>query len=158
MGQEKVRGITTAFLCVCVYNLRSMRSLFFVPSFKWFALFGTHATSQFSFAFFSPFHLIHPERWWCWLCLFLHLFISSRRRPLFKARSKKSRVCVLDDASLAKLFDCSVTVNGNGTVLNVQLLQAATVVGNILDALVGDHFTTFNTQLFQVLAQLCQRF
>jgi hypothetical protein len=60
---------------------------------------------------------------------------------------------VLNDAPLAKLFDCSVSFNGYRTVLNVQLLKASAVIGNILDALIGDHLATFDAQFFQAGAK-----
>ena len=68
--------------------------------------------------------------------------------------SEKTRVRMLNDASLAKLLDHSIAFLGNWAILNVQLLKATTIVGHALDALVADHFTTFHTQLLQVRAIL----
>ena len=60
---------------------------------------------------------------------------------------------MLNDASLAKLFDRSVSFNGYRAILNVELLKTSAVVGNILDSLVGHHLTTFDAQFFQTGAK-----
>ena len=61
---------------------------------------------------------------------------------------------MLDDASLAKLFDSPISFCCDRTILNVELLQAAAMISHILDALIGDHFAAFDTQFFQARAKL----
>ena len=55
---------------------------------------------------------------------------------------------MFDDAPLAKFLHHSITLLRDWTILDVQLLQATTIVGHALDPLVTDHFATFNAQLF----------
>ena len=62
---------------------------------------------------------------------------------------------MFDDAAFAKLLDRSVAPQGDGAVLDVELLQAPTVVGNVLYTLISDHFTAFDTQFFEAETQLC---
>ena len=61
---------------------------------------------------------------------------------------------MFDDAALAKLLHCSVAINSDWTVLNVQLLQSPAVVRHILDSHITDHVTTFDAQFLQVGAVL----
>ena len=57
---------------------------------------------------------------------------------------------MLNDASLAKLLHSPVSFHRDGAVLDVELLQAAAVVGDALNSDITDHVTTFYTQLFQI--------
>lgn len=57
---------------------------------------------------------------------------------------------MFNDAPLAKFLYRSVSIERYGRVLNVKLLQPTAIIGHTLDAVVTDHFTAFNAQLFQV--------
>jgi hypothetical protein len=60
--------------------------------------------------------------------------------------SKEPRIWMFNDASLAKLFHHSVSVNRHWAVLDVQLLEPTTIICYALDAHVTHHFTTFHTE------------
>ena len=57
---------------------------------------------------------------------------------------------MLDDAPSAELFDCPKPFQGDGAVLDVQLLETSAVVSHTLYALVTDHFTALDTELLEV--------
>ena len=57
---------------------------------------------------------------------------------------------MLDYAPPAELFHCPKPFQGDGAILDVQLLEASAVVGNTLYALITDHFTALDTELLEV--------
>ena len=63
---------------------------------------------------------------------------------------KETWMRMFNDAPLAKFLHRSVSIECYGRVLNVKLLQPTAIIGHTLDAVVTDHFTAFNAQLFQV--------
>ena len=54
---------------------------------------------------------------------------------------------MFDYAPSAELFHCPKPLQGDGAVLDVQLLEASAVVGHTLYALITDHFTALDTEL-----------
>jgi hypothetical protein len=65
--------------------------------------------------------------------------------------SAEAGVGVLDDAPPAVLLHRPVALERHaGAVLNVELLQAPAVEGDLPNALVGHEFATFHTQLLQI--------
>lgn len=69
---------------------------------------------------------------------------------------EKPRVGVFDDAFAAELFDGSVSLDGDETILNVQLTKTSAVIGDGSHAFVRHKFATLDAQLFQVGAMFCQ--
>lgn len=57
---------------------------------------------------------------------------------------------MLDDALAAELFDGAVALDGDEAVLDVELAQAAAVVGDGAHALVRHQFAALDAQLLQV--------
>ena len=53
-------------------------------------------------------------------------------------------------APSAELFHCPKPLQGDGAILNVQLLKASAVVSNTLYALITDHFTALDTELLEI--------
>ena len=71
-------------------------------------------------------------------------------------RSVEPGVCVFNQAASAKLFHCPITINGDGAVLNVELLQLPAVIGNALNSLVTHHLAALDAEFFQVGTMFCQ--
>ncbi len=69
---------------------------------------------------------------------------------------EEARVGMFDDALLAKLLHHSVTLQRHRAVLDVQLLQVTTIIGNALQATIANHFTTFQTQLSKAAAMFAE--
>ena len=57
---------------------------------------------------------------------------------------------MFDYAPSAELFHCPKPLQGDGAVLDVQLLEASAVVSHTLYALITDHFATLDTELLEV--------
>ena len=63
---------------------------------------------------------------------------------------EESGIGVFDDALAAELLDSAVALDGDETVLDVELPQSAAVVGDGANAFIGDQFAAFHAQLFQI--------
>jgi len=70
--------------------------------------------------------------------------------------STESRICVFDDAALAVLLDRPVALDGNRTVLDIQLLETATIICDTLHPAVRDHVAAAQAELLQVRTALGQ--
>ena len=57
---------------------------------------------------------------------------------------------MLDYAPPAELFHCPKPFQGDGTILDVQLLEASAVISDTLYALIADHFAALDTELLEV--------
>lgn len=68
--------------------------------------------------------------------------------------SEESGVSVFNDATLAVLFDGPIAFDGYLAVLDVELLQTATVVGDALHASVRDEVAAADAELLEVRATL----
>eukprot|EP00095_Tigriopus_kingsejongensis_P010600 snap_masked-scaffold818_size92908-processed-gene-0.13 protein:Tk10600 transcript:snap_masked-scaffold818_size92908-processed-gene-0.13-mRNA-1 annotation:"hypothetical protein OsI_16083" len=68
----------------------------------------------------------------------------------------ETRIGVFDDALGAELLHRPISVNGDRTVLDVQLLEATASVGNVLEALIADHLAALQAELLQTGTVLAQ--
>lgn len=61
---------------------------------------------------------------------------------------------MLNNATLAEFFNCSIAIQRYRTVLYIQLLQTSTIIGYDLDSFVGYHFARLHAQLPEVRTML----
>jgi len=73
------------------------------------------------------------------------------------SESEESGVGVLDDALAAEFLNGAVAFDCDEAILNIQLSQAAAVVGDGADALISDQFAAFDAEFLQVGAVLGQK-
>ena len=75
---------------------------------------------------------------------------------LYGYRSEEAGIRVFNQAATAELFHRPITINGDGAVLNVELLQFPAVVGDALNSLVTHHLATLDTEFLQAGAIFCK--
>ena len=70
---------------------------------------------------------------------------------------EESGIGVLDDALAAELLNGAVALDGDETILNVQLTQSAAVVSDGTHTLICDQFAALDAQLLQIGAMFGQK-
>ena len=63
---------------------------------------------------------------------------------------------MFNQAATAKLFHRPITINGDGAVLNVELLQFPAAVGDALNSSVTHHLAALDTEFLQIGAIFCE--